>query len=176
MTKKTYLRRTAKPSKFNPWISELATTISSGKKFKSVSARGHQIIDSATGEMTDVEAVQVTREIVDKDTFVKIFAEGISAMFDLNKAAQDLFKAILKIYAAQANRPLQIYINEASLDAVGYTRAKATRIRAVNELIASQFIAEVSGMPNMFWTNPNIFYKGNRMTVIRQYALVVTWL
>jgi hypothetical protein len=160
-----------KPSKVNPWMQELSTTITKGRKFKSVSAHGQQVIDVATGELTGIDAVQVTREVVDKDTFVKIFAGGISAMFDLNKAAQDLFKAVLKIYAAQTNQPLQIYINEASLEEVGYTRAKATRIRAINELINSEFIAEVKGMPNMFWTNPNIFYKGNRMTAIKQYAI-----
>ena len=155
-------------------MQELSTTITKGRKFKSVSAHGQQVIDVATGELTGIDAVQVTREVVDKDTFVKIFAGGISAMFDLNKAAQDLFKAVLKIYAAQANQPLQIYINEASLEEVGYTRAKATRIRAINELINSEFIAEVKGMPNMFWTNPNIFYKGNRMTAIKQYAIAAT--
>jgi len=170
-TKSTYPRRMVKPSKVNPWMQELSTTITKGRKFKSVSAHGQQVIDVATGELTGIDAVQVTREVVDKDTFVKIFAGGISAMFDLNKAAQDLFKAVLKIYAAQTNQPLQIYINEASLEEVGYTRAKATRIRAINELINSEFIAEVKGMPNMFWTNPNIFYKGNRMTAIKQYAI-----
>lgn len=169
--KSNYVKRDKPAYRENPFISELVTSSISKNKYSTVSASARKIVDESTGELTDMDAVQVTRQAVERNEFVKIFATGITSMFSLSKASQDVFKLILSIYLEQKNTPLQIYVNEDVLSEMGYKRKKATRIKAFNELINLNFIAQVASRPNLYWINPNMFYKGNRLTVINQYAL-----
>lgn len=155
----------------NPFINELVSTIATKKKIQSVSAAGRSIISSSTGEISNLEAVQVTRKTVDSVEFVKVFSSGISAMFDLPSPAQDMFKAILSIYMAQPFQPLDVYLGEGDLKDHGYAKGRTARNNAINLLVAAGFIAPVKNKQHFFWTNPNMFFKGDRLTVVNQYAI-----
>jgi len=159
-----------KPQAENPWLRELSKTIKTKNKITSVGS-SKQVIDSKTGELSDLELAQVTRKLVDREEFVKMFSSGISAMFELRKGAQDLFRSILDLYLLQKFDGEKVFLHEASLLEVGYTRKKLTRTQSINQLIDAGFLAPIQNMPNFFWTNPNMFYKGDRLTVVKQYAI-----
>jgi len=169
--KSTYIKRMKEPTSSNPFVNELARTIVTRKQYSAVSTKTHQIIDMSTGELSEQEAVLSRAKPVEKNEFLKIFSAGISAMFDLPKGAQELFKAILHAYVAQKFKPETIYLNPDALLEAGYSRQKGARIKAMNILINNGFIAEVKNRPHQFWINPNMFYKGNRMTLVQSYTI-----
>jgi len=169
--KDTYIKRMVEPSASNPFVNELSRSIVTRNKYSAVSTKRENVINLDTGELSSQDAVISRARPVEKKEFLKIFSAGISAMFSLQKGAQDMFQAILQIYVAQKFTPETVYLNPDSLLEAGYARQKAARIRAMNILINNGFIAEVKNRPNQFWINPNMFYKGDRMTLVQTYAV-----
>jgi len=159
------------PSASNPFVNELSRSIVTRNKYAAVSTKRENVINLDTGELSSQDAVISRAKPVEKKEFLKIFSAGISAMFSLKKGAQDMFQAILQIYVAQKFTPETVYLNPDSLLEVGYDKQKAARIRAMNILINNGFIAEVKNRPHQFWINPNMFYKGDRMTLVQTYAV-----
>jgi len=165
-----YVKREAVASRVNPWAHTLATTIQ--MKNKTVAfGQSKTIIDTKTGELTGETAVVAIRDKVDRTEFIKIFEGGIANIFNLNKAAKDLFQAILMIYLNQKMKSELVYISEVVLEDVGYKRTKQTRIPALNKLLNLGFLCEVEGQPNQFWINPNMFFKGDRMQIFRDIVV-----
>jgi len=154
-----------------PWTNELAATIVTRNKLQSVSAKGQSVVDSETGEISHLQAVQATRKVIDKTEFVKIYSSGIAAMFDLKPSAQKLFRVIMDMYLAQKHTPNSLIISEFTLSEFGYEYSRTTRTGALNQLIAAEFIAPHAAQHGFFFINPNLFYKGDRMTVINEYAV-----
>jgi len=168
----TYMKRDPRAAVTScPWTNELASTIVTRNKLQSVSARGQAIIDSETGEISRLQAVQATRKVIDKTEFVKVYSNGIGAMFDLKPSAQKLFRVIMDMYLAQKHTPDTLIINEFSLAEFGYEFSRTTRTGALNQLIAAEFIAPHAAQHGLFFINPNLFYKGDRMTIINEYAV-----
>lgn len=157
-----------------PWANELASTIVTGNKLQSVSAKGQSIIDSQTGEISHLQAVQATRKVVDRTEFVKVYSNGLAAMFDLKPSAQKIFRVIMNMYLAQKHTPDTLIINEFSLAEFGYKFSRTTRAGALNKLIEAGFIAPHAAQSGLFFINPNMFYKGDRMTIINEYAVAGT--
>lgn len=164
------------PTKINPWSRELVHTMKKGAKITGFAAARHDIVNSETGEVVgDVGAVVGTRKIVDKEEFVKFFGAGLVEAFSLSKGAQDVFKTILHAYL-EANtligRPDQIYItHEVAKEDLGYSRSKTTFTSGINELCLKEFMNPVDGRDGFYWLNPNLFYKGDRMRIVREFVL-----
>lgn len=53
------------------------------------------MVDTMTGEVVAGTAI-VVRKTVDEEHFVKVFAEGVKASFDLNPAGFKVFQLVLK--------------------------------------------------------------------------------
>lgn len=130
-----------------------------------------KIVDMGTGEEKDMHAVVGIRKPVDKEEFVKIFEAGISSVFDLDKGARDLFRSILTLYLNQKFSGEKIYINHSVVTEAGYSKKQQTYNRALNVLLNKNFIREVEGQMNQYWINPNYFYKGDRLTLVQDYAI-----
>jgi len=170
--KTSYVKRDPKAAVTqSPWANQLASTIITGNKIQSVSASGMDCIDHSTGEILNLQAVQATRKVVDKTEFVKMYSLGILSMFDLKRGAQTMFKVVMKMYLDQKYQPDTLFLNEDSLKDYGYTLSRVSRSNALNQLIEAGFIAPQANRPGFFFINPNMFYKGDRMTIIKEYAI-----
>jgi len=174
VSKKYTKRQASSDVVSSPWVNELAATIVTGNKLQTVSAKGYDIIDHSTGELSNLQAIQATRRVIDKTEFVKVYSSGIVAMFDLSKSAQDMFKVIMTMYLDQKHKPDSLFINEDSLADYGYKKSRTTRTGALNQLIASQFVAPHAKRKGIYFINPNMFYKGDRMTIVNEYAVAGT--
>lgn len=173
MTKKTYTfnRRDVVSHKQNPWAQELAHTIKRGGKITGYAAARHALVNTATGESHGDMAVVGVQKVVDKEEFVKLFGAGIVEIFDLTKPGKDLFKTILHAYIDAKHAPDQIYINHAVLkEDLGYKKSRATFSSAMAELLQKEFLAPIENRENMYWVNPNLFYKGDRMRIVQEYV------
>lgn len=125
----------------------------------------------ASGELVAASVIRQIEE-VDTDHFVKIFAQGIAAAYELTKTAHRTFAAILAEYEQQ---PMQggfaeavhlAWFNDGLCGRKININEKTFR-RGMHELLEKKFIAP--RMPNVYWVNPALFFKGDRVLFVKDY-------
>lgn len=138
-------------------------------KQKTVRAIGTgKMVDTITGEIVAGTAV-VVRKTVDDDHFVKVFADGVKASFDLSPSGAKVFQLVLKATQTGAFGADSIYLY--FMDAVqdpDWPISQQTFHRGLKELLAKKFIA-ASSRPNIYWINPHLFFKGDRVAFVTEY-------
>jgi hypothetical protein len=163
--KKTDLRRAQKYSE-NP----LVETRDIKTKQKTVRALSTgKMVDTITGEVVAGTAV-VVRKTVDEEHFVKVFAEGVKASFDLSPSGFKVFQIVLRAAQNGAFGADSIYLY--FMDAVQdqeFPISQPTFHRGMKELMEKRFIA-ASNRPNIFWINPHLFFKGDRVAFVTEYV------
>lgn len=172
-SKKSYYttRSEVIPARENPWAHELAHTIKKGGRVTGFASASHTLVNNATGEASGDMAVIGIQKVVDKEEFVKFFGAGIEEVFDLTKPAKDLFRSILKAYLDAKNQPDQLYINfDVMRDDYAYDKSRPTFNNGINELCVKGFLAPVERRENLYWINPHLFYKGDRIRLVREYV------
>lgn len=158
-------------SRENPWAGELVHTIKKGKRVTGFATANHSLINNSTGESSGDMAVVGVQKIVDKEEFVKFFGAGIEEVFDLTKPAKDLFRSILLVYLDQKNQPDQLYLNyDAIKSDYAYGKSRPTYNNGLNELCLKGFLSPIEKRENLYWVNPNLFYKGDRIRIVREYV------
>lgn len=129
------------------------------------------LADVSTGEV--VAASQIHQiEQIDSDHFVKVFSAGIAATYDLTKTGQRTFQAILQVYE---NAPMSggfvdaIYLAwfDDGLSGQKLDMSEKTFQRGLKELLQNGFLSPKA--PNLFWVNPALFFRGDRVLFIREY-------
>jgi hypothetical protein len=160
------------PTRVNPWAGELVHTIKKGRKVTGfASSSKHAIVNQHTGEVANDVAVVGVQKVVDKEEFVKFFGAGIMEVFELTKPAKDVFRAILSVYLEQKNRPDQLYFNHEMVRLYfGFDKSRTSFNNGINELCVKGFLAPVEGMDSLYWVNPNLFYKGDRIRIVHDYV------
>ena len=135
------------------------------------SGQREDLVNVSTGE---IHGMSVVRQIEEKDDaeFVKVFAAGVSASYDLSKTAQRVFQVVLDQY--QRTPMTRGYVDHVNLlwfgdgiegRDVGLT-AKTFQ-RGLKELLLLRFLAPKDGVA--YWTNPALFFKGDRVVFIKEY-------
>jgi len=128
--------------------------------------------DAQTGEQVAVSAIHQIIE-QDADEFVKMFADGVKAAFGLSKTAYRVFQVVLEQY----NRtPMSggyadaVYLAwfDGGLSGQDVGMSEKTFQTGLRELLAKAFLAPRS--PNLFWVNPNLFFKGDRVLFVKEYV------
>jgi hypothetical protein len=121
-----------------------------------------------------VQAAAVIRNIEEKDDaeFVKVFAAGVAASYDLTRTGQRVFQAVLGEYQGT---PMQggfadaVYLSwfGDGLSGKDVGMSEKTFQRGLRELLGKGFLAPK--LPNVYWVNPALFFKGDRVMFIREY-------
>lgn len=135
------------------------------------SGRGKDLVDPLTGE---VQAVSTIHSVEEKDDahFVKVFAAGVAAAYDLNKTGMRVFQAVLMEYERMPLRSgfaefVELAWFDNGLCGRSIDMSEKTFQRGLKELIAYDFLAPRT--PNTFWVNPGLFFKGDRVRFIKEY-------
>lgn len=139
-------------------------------KQKTVRAFGTgNMVDTITGEVVAGTAI-VVRKKVDDEHFVKVFAEGVKASFDLKPSGFKVFQLVLK--AAQNGAfgadSIYLYFMNAVEDP-DMPISRQTFHKGLKELIEKRFVA-ASTQPNIYWINPHLFFKGDRVAFVTEYV------
>lgn len=129
------------------------------------------LVDASTGEVTHAAAIHTIEEKDDAE-FVKVFAAGVQAIYELTKTGHRVFQAILEVYQAE---PMSggfsdsVYLAwfDKGLAGRDLGMSEKTYQRGLKELLAKGFLAPRS--ENLFWINPSLFFKGDRVAFIREY-------
>lgn len=135
------------------------------------SGRGEDLVNPITGEITGVAAIHQIEERDDSE-FVKVFAAGVAASYELTKTAQRVFQVVLDQY--QRTPMSRGYADSVNLLWFGdgiegrdVGMSEKTFQRGLKELLSKKFIAPKDGVS--FWTNPALFFKGDRVMFIKEY-------
>lgn len=169
--RKINLRRLEYSPKENPFGAgnEIRT------RTKTVRTRGSEnkdLMDPVTGEIVGQSVIHTIEER-DEQHFVKVFAEGVKAAFDLTRTGARVFQAVLGAYQATPFRNsdhlqevnLHFFDNGLNGEAIGMS--DRTFHNGLKELIAKEFLKPK--MPNVYWVNPALFFKGDRVSFLREY-------
>ena len=166
---KTDLRNLEYSPEINPLVAPTDVPIKK-KRVRSALA-SKTLVDADTGEVT---ATAVIHQIEDKDTdeFVKVFAAGITAAYELSRAGQRVFQAVLQEYE---QTPMTggfaeaIYLAwfDGGLSGRDIGMSEYTFKRGLRELLDKR-LSSPRG-PNAFWVNPALFFKGDRVMLVKEY-------
>lgn len=129
------------------------------------------LADIQTGEVVASSMIHTIEEIDDTE-FVKVFAAGVRAIYDLSRTASRVFQVILQRYQAE---PMSggfadsVYIAwfDGGLSGQNIGMSEDTFQRGLKELLAKGFVAP--RQPNLFWVNPSLFFKGDRALFLKEY-------
>ncbi len=114
-----------------------------------------------------------TKEI-DEKQFVKVFNDGVKAMFDLTQTAHRVFCKILEEYEKEPMTggyidAIQLAWFNGGLSGESIGMHKRTFNRGLAELIDKRFLAPKA--PNTYWVNPSLFFRGDRVRFINEFKV-----
>jgi hypothetical protein len=129
------------------------------------------LINARSGE---VVAATMIHQFVDVDTdqFVKVFASGIAAAYELSRPGQRVFHAVLGEYEKApmsggfADSVFLAWFN-GGLSGRAIGMSDRTFARGLRELLDKSFLAPRE--PNLYWVNPSLFFKGDRVMFVKEY-------
>ncbi len=135
------------------------------------SGRADELISASTGEVHSIATIHQVEERDDAE-FVKVFAAGVAASYELTKTGQRVFQVILDQYQrTPMSRGFADSVNllwfDQGIEGRDVGMSAKTFQRGLKELLAKRFIAPKDGVS--FWTNPSLFFKGNRVMFIKEY-------
>lgn len=153
----------------NPFLQEIIQgdrMIKSGSKMIFGKGENESLIISPEGEQIG-HAVFARFKQVDREQFVKLYTEYLSAFFDLNQSSLRVFTYILRVCKPGIDR---VYINIS--ECMEYTRysSRATITSAIADLIEKNFIAKTKEK-YWFFINPSIFFNGDRISFIKTFQV-----
>lgn len=132
------------------------------------------LVDAATGEITAAAVVHQIEE-TDTDHFVKVFSAGIAAAYELSKTGQRVFQIVLQAYEKTPMNggfaeSVSLWWFGEGLEGRSVDMSEKTFQRGLKELLGKGFLAPKQ--PNVYWVNPALFFKGDRVMFVKEYRRV----
>lgn len=166
---KTDLRNLEYSPEINPLVAPTEVPVKKKRVRSALAAK--TLVDAETGE---VAATAVVHQIEDKDTdeFVKVFAAGIAAAYELSRTGQRVFQSVLQEYEQTPMtggfaEALYLAWFDGGLSGRDIGMSEYTFKRGLRELLDKGFLAPRG--PNAFWVNPALFFKGDRVMLVKEY-------
>jgi hypothetical protein len=149
--------------KQNPFMSNLL--IPKRKRNVRIANSDKAILDKGTGEVESTLFLGQTKTI-DKEQFVKIFHNSLQSLFDLSNVSIRVFAYIGSVTTFDD----KIIFDVEECKSFTNLTSRTTIYKALTELIEAEFIAK-SNLNNIFYINPQIFYKGDRIVLVNEYKV-----
>lgn len=132
-----------------------------------------QLMDPDTGEVVGQSIIHVIEE-KDEQHFVKVFADGVKAAFDLTRTGARVFQAVLMEYQKAKmtggfSDTIRLVWFDDGLNGHSIGMSDRTFHNGLKELISKGFLKP--RMPGEFWVNPALFFKGDRVAFLREYRM-----
>lgn len=127
--------------------------------------------DLATGEIKAVSMIHIVEERDDAE-FVKVFADGVKAAYDLSRTGARVFQAVLDSYQKEKMTggyadSVRLFWFGDGLNGESIGMSEKTFQRGLKELLMKKFLAPRTN--ELFWVNPALFFKGDRIAFVREY-------
>lgn len=170
------------PVPTNPFVKELVypKTGTMQTKSKTAQLRGDKagwitknmgLVNRETGEVLDDQVCITLRQKIDAESFIKFYGNGLAAVFNLSKRAQEVLSYLLKSYNEEdlSGTNDLVYFSFTEAERQGYNRQRQTWRSAMNELIYQEFMVPATKGTDWFWINPTLFYRGDRLVIVNQF-------
>jgi hypothetical protein len=161
-----------KKLEYSPRVNPLVEpqSIAMRKRYVS-SGLSKDLVDPSTGEVSGAAVIRVVEEKDDAE-FVKVFAAGVAAAFDLNRTAYRVFQAVLQEYERTPMNggfadTVELFWFGDGLSGRNIDMSEKTFQRGLKDLLAKGFLAPKSS--SVFWINPALFFKGDRVAFVKEY-------
>ena len=133
--------------------------------------RAEQLVNTSTGEIVGVSAHHQIEERDDAE-FVKVFAAGIRAIYELSRTAGRVFQVVMDQYQQEPMSrgfadSLYLAWFDGGLSGADIGMSESTFNRGLRELVDKGFLYPRS--PSVYWVNPSMFFKGDRVMFIKEY-------
>lgn len=157
--------------KYSPTVNPLISTQEIELRKGLVRTGGYSDVLNEVGEVEAVSVIHKSMEL-DDEHFVKMFAAGIAASFELNRTSQRVLTAVLAAYERTPMRGgfadwVELYWFGDGLEGQALDMSEKTFQRGLKDLLARGFLSPRN--PTTFWTNPHLFFKGNRVLFVTEY-------
>lgn len=167
--KKVNLRELTYSPTINPLVEPQEIRVQ--RRFVRTRGGSKELVDPRTGELAGMAIIQVVEERDDAE-FVKVFAEGVRAAFELTKTGYRVFQAVLAIYQGTSMKggyaeAVELFWFDNGLNGHTIDMSEKTFQRGLKELLSKGFLAP--RMASSFWVNPTLFFKGDRVAFVREY-------
>lgn len=156
----------------NPFLAPTTVELQTKAKRRFVrTANSQELVDPKTGEIKAVSMVHTVEEKDDAE-FVKVFADGVKATFGLGKTAGRVFQSVLDAYQNEkmtggyADCVNLMWFNN-GLNGAAIDMSEFTFRRGLKELIQKEFLRP--RLPGVYWVNPALFFKGDRVAFVKEY-------
>lgn len=135
------------------------------------SGRSDELMNTKTGEIMGVSTIHQIEERDDAD-FVKVFAAGVAATYELNKTSQRVFQVVLAQYQKTPMSrgfadSVELFWFNNGIEGQDVGMSEKTFQRGLKDLLEKRFIHPKS--PSSFWVNPALFFKGDRVLFVKEY-------
>lgn len=133
--------------------------------------RSEELINPATGEVSGVAAIHQIEERDDAE-FVKVFAAGVAASYELGRTAQRVFQVVLDQYQRTPMSrgyadTVELFWFGDGIEGRDIGMSEYTFKRGLRELLDKRFLYPRTD--SSYWTNPALFFKGDRVMFIKEY-------
>jgi len=155
----------------NPFTPDTVDTMRVSKRTTIVHATKRQavhqmeVIDKATGEVSDVHTTFFNAKPVDESQFIKVFTHELRALWDLSKPAMRVLTYVMS--CMKTNQDEIIFEIEECMEYTGY-KSERSIFSGLSELIENGIIAR-STKTYRYFINSMIVFNGNRVTFAHTY-------
>ena len=132
------------------------------------------LVSKTTGELpANANVGVIFSRKVEANEFIKVYVNGIAALFGLSKAGQKVFSLLYSQLSGMDGKDkdtVTLYyaaLPRETQDKISYRVFN----KGINDLINVGFIAE-SLAPSQFFINPTYIFNGNRLAMINLYEKV----
>lgn len=159
--------------KINPFVNDnLITQLSGQKNVYYTQNTQNTLIDLETGELSPAQ-LTITKKIrADRETFVKLYTNHLTAFFELTQTANRVLQYVLYLTQETAINKDKIYISligtQDFFNSHNSKISSASFYRAMKELVEKLFVAETIE-PNWYFINPSLFFNGDRIEFLTQF-------
>nr|CDP79598.1 hypothetical protein BN1046_00495 [Bartonella schoenbuchensis]CDP79663.1 hypothetical protein BN1046_00560 [Bartonella schoenbuchensis] len=153
----------------NPFLNESEFCIDN--QIIKTSITQQKSVDPNTDETTNISTILITEKEDEKD-FIKIFAAGVQAIFSLSRTAYRALILALQIYHTnQGNHDGSITLiwYDGGINGQKLDMTDRTFYMGIKELINKKILQPK--LPNQYWINPAIFFKGEKIVFIKEYQI-----
>lgn len=149
----------------NPFLDGVVQQVAPAKTSKVAGWKFQDVLNINTGELEQQRMmVLATRREVDKREFAKIYYGQFKEFYGLSKSSLTLIDYIIKNIRYSNDRICLIVSDIIEQTDLSYT----TVYRSLTQLLESKILAKAE-KTGCYFINPQIFFKGDTITLINQY-------
>ncbi|AGF75413.1 hypothetical protein [Bartonella vinsonii] len=155
----------------NPFLKK--SEIFADNKIVKTSITQQKFINTDTNRTEVIPTIHVTEKTNEKN-FIEIFANGIQTVFNLSRTGHRVLIIVLEECQSNKtenknNNSITLIWFDGGVNGKKHDMVDRTFHNGLRELIQKGILKPK--LPNQYWINPILFFKGNKITFMKEYQI-----